>query len=63
MEALGLDFSSAVNSTIKFEKNLTDLNTQLIALKATAGQTAKDINTLFAAELNRLKDSGYQLRT
>ena len=58
MESLGLDYSSAINSTIKFEKTITDLQTQLIALKATAGQTAKDISASFSDELSRLKSSG-----
>lgn len=59
MESLGLDYNPAINATIKFEKNITDLHAQLIALKATAGQTAKNINTSFAAELNKLKTQGF----
>ncbi|WP_054749955.1 phage tail tape measure protein [Ruminiclostridium josui] len=58
MESLGLDYSPAINSTIKFEKNISDLQAQLIALKSTAGQTAKDINTSFAAELDKFKTQG-----
>ncbi|OPX46394.1 phage-related minor tail protein [Ruminiclostridium hungatei] len=58
MEALGLDYNPAIQATIKFEKNVTDLQAQLIALKSTAGQTAKDINTSFVAELSKLKTQG-----
>lgn len=59
MDTLGLDYNPAIQSTIKFEKNVADLQTQLIALKATAGQTAKDINTSFTAELSKLKSQGF----
>ncbi len=59
MESLGLDFNPAINSTLKFEKNIDSLQTQLIALKTTAGQTAKDINASFSAELNKLKSQGF----
>lgn len=58
MESLGLDFNPAINSTLKFEKNIVNLQTQLIALKTTASQTAKDINASFATELNKLKTQG-----
>lgn len=58
MESLGLDYSPAINSTIKFEKNISDLQAKLIALKSTVGQTAKDINTSFADELNKFKTQG-----
>ena len=61
MQSLGLDMNPAINSTIKFEKTITDLQAQLIALKATAGQTANDINSSFSAELNRLKSSGLSI--
>ena len=59
MTSLDLDYSKAISSTIKFEKVVTDLQTQLMALKVTAGQTAKNINTSFATELSRLKVSGF----
>ncbi|HEX2925855.1 MAG TPA: phage tail tape measure protein [Ruminiclostridium sp.] len=59
MESLGLDYNPAISATLKFEKNITDLQTQLITLKATAGQTAKDINASFSGELSRLKASGF----
>lgn len=58
MESLGLDFNPAINSTLKFEKNIVNLQTQLIALKTTASQTAKDINASFTTELNKLKTQG-----
>jgi TP901 family phage tail tape measure protein len=58
MQTLGLDYSPAINSTIKFEKTATDLQTQLIALKTTANQAAKDIGTSFSTELGKLRSQG-----
>lgn len=59
MDVLGLDYNPAIQSTIKFVKTITDLQAELMALKAAAGQTAKDINTSFAAELSKLKAQGF----
>lgn len=59
IDTLGLDYNPAIQSTIKFEKTITDLQTELLALKAAAGHTAKDINTSFAVELSKLKSQGF----
>lgn len=50
MQSLGLDYSPAIQSTIKFEKSIADLNKQLAQLKAIAIQNAKDINKAFSSQ-------------
>lgn len=50
MQSLGLDYSPAIQSTIKFEKSIADLNKQLAQLKAIAIQSANDINKAFSSQ-------------
>lgn len=63
MESLGLDYNPAIQSTLKFEKYIADLQAQLITMKATAGQTAKDVGTSFSTELSKLKSQGLGIST
>jgi len=53
MQSLGLDYNPAINSTLRFEKAIGKLNTQLFQLKANALKGAKDINNIFSSQLGQ----------
>lgn len=54
IQSLGLDYSSAINSTKMFEARIASLNQQLLQLKANALQGARDINQAFSSQLGSL---------
>lgn len=51
MQALDLDYSKAILSTMQFTQSIEGLNKQLANSKNIAMQTAKDINTAFSSQL------------
>ena len=57
MQSLGIDFNPAINSTLKFEKHISDLNKQLFEMKALAMQGAKDINSAFSSQFGQLTNT------
>ena len=57
MQSLGLDYNPAINSTLKFEKHIANLNKQLFEMKALAMQGAKDINSVFSSQFGQLTNT------
>ena len=51
MQSLGLDYSSAISSTTKFEKSIKNLNEQLAEMKQNALNSAKSVNDAFSSQL------------
>lgn len=54
MQALDLDYSKAVKSTMEFEKSIGGLNKQLANMKANAMKSVKDINNAFSSQLGTI---------
>lgn len=53
MQALDLDYSKAILSTMHFGQSIETVNKQLAGMKAIAMQSAKDINTAFSSQLGQ----------
>lgn len=56
MQSLGLDYSPAITATEMFQKSITNLNKDLAQLKASAMQSAKDINNAFLSQLGQINN-------
>ncbi|MSU01929.1 phage tail tape measure protein [Tissierella pigra] len=54
MQSLGLDYSPAISSTLKFEKVVSDLNKELAIMKDNALSSVKDINNIFSSQLGNI---------
>lgn len=54
MQSLGLDYNPAIESTLKFQKTVAELNESLTDMKANAIQSAKDINTAYSSQLGQV---------
>jgi TP901 family phage tail tape measure protein len=54
MQALDLDYSKAILSTMQFGQSIESLNKQLTGMKAIAIQNAKDINNAFSSQLGQV---------
>lgn len=54
MQSLGLDYSPAISSTLKFEKVVADLNKELSIMKDNALSSVKGINNVFSSQLGNI---------
>lgn len=57
MQSLGIDYNPAINSTMEFQKTVGNLNKQLLEMKATAMESANDINNAFSSQLGNVDAS------
>lgn len=54
MQSLGLDYNPAIESTLKFQKNIVDVNKELAKFKDNALKSVKDINNVFSSQLGSM---------
>ncbi len=54
MQSLGLDYNPAIESTLKFQKNIADVNKELAKFKDNALNSVKDINNVFSSQLGNI---------
>lgn len=57
MQALDLDYSKAIFSTMHFGQSIENLNKQLAGMKSIAMQSVKDINTTFSSQLGQISNN------